>query len=29
MIMKYRGDYSTIAKMFEGTRSGKYRNNKI
>ncbi len=29
MIMKYRGDYSTIAKMFEGTRSGKYKDNKI
>lgn len=29
MFMKYRGDYSNIAKMFEGTRSGKYRNNKI
>lgn len=29
MFMKYRGDYSNIAKMFEGTRSGKYRDNKI
>lgn len=29
MIMKYHGDYSTIAKMFEGTRAGKYKNNKI
>ena len=29
MIMKYHGDYSTIAKMFEGTRTGKYKDNKI
>lgn len=29
MFMKYRGDYSTIAKMFESTRSGEYKNNKI
>ena len=29
MMLKYRGDYNTIAKMFETTRSGDLRNNKV
>ncbi len=28
MMLKYRGDYSTIAKMFEMTRSGSLKDNK-
>ena len=29
MMLKYRGDYNTIARMFESTRSGEFRNNKV
>ena len=29
MMLKYRGDYNTIAKMFETTRSGKLRSNTV